>query len=268
MIKLKQLLEKTDQSHSDFLQNLVGNILLGANPKIAQLQGFNSTEPDTKWEKELSKSLENWVGLSTDKLANFLKNNKDILRKLAQKYPELLQPPTNQVAYRGSAISLSELKKLFITNGAIEVREIKEAYSANYTSLDFFIFSNVKYTPNRPAQSWTVSKRIAMGFEGILSWGKGYPIIYETIVDDDFIFNPLLLKTIFKKNEQETVRIGGALTVQAMVSTDLFLNALSDEQLFVHEIPAAKPFFSKQKKLSKSQYVKAAAQYVESIRVA
>lgn len=263
MIKLKDILT---EELSPQLKSLVGNILLGADSKIAQLQGSNTTEPDTKWEKELHKALDNWVGLPTDKLATFLKQNQNILNKLAIEYPELLQPPMNESAYRGTSMSMESLKKIFIASNKTKVEEIKDGYAANYTSIDFFVIPNVEYNPNRNAQSWTISRKIAMTFEGRHSWTKGFSAIYKTTVDDNFLFNPVLLKTIFKKNEQETIRIGGALKVEAIISTDLFLERLSPDKSFVHEIPSAKPFFQGLKKHSDSKYVRATNDYIDSLR--
>lgn len=236
---LRQLKEKLTPD----LQKKVGNVLFGDDEAASKLQGvkipkgFYSAEINTAWEDNLYKKINNWLDISNDALANYLKKNKGLLDQLAKEFPELLQPPIGQIAYRGTSIKLDSLEQAFRKKKFSIVRIAKR---------EVFHFRNLEYSPNRPAQSWTVDPKVAFRFEGISEVGdvKYVPTVYVTKVNKDFIFSPDLLNALYE-GEHETVRVAGKGTFEAFVDTSAILNTwrLEPKENFIHRLPSAKPYF-------------------------
>ena len=239
LTELKLLQEKLPAD----LQKKVGNVLFGDNEDVAKLQGvktpkgFDSPETNTPWEDDLYDSIRGWVDSSDNVLAKYFKKNKALLDQLAKEFPELLQPPIGQIAYRGTAIKIDSLEQAFrkkkFTIVKIKGREV-------------FHFKNLDYSPNRDAQSWTVDPKVAFKFEGLADLKRSTQVVYATKVNKDFIFSPQLLDIVFGGKERETVRVAKEGTFEAFVDTSVILNTwrLEPKENFLHRLPSAKPFFA------------------------
>jgi hypothetical protein len=240
---LKELRLLAEKLPTD-LQKKVGNVLFGDNEYISKLQGvkipkgFDSAEINTKWEDDLYEKISKWIKISSNPVASYFAKNKSLLDTLTKEFPQVLQPPIGEMAYRGTSIKIDSLEQAFrkkkFTIVKIKGREV-------------FHFKNLTYTPNRPAQSWTTSPKVAFKFEGIASIRdvKYVQVVYATKVNRDFIFSPELMNIIFEMNENETVRVAGPGTFEAFVDTSVILNTwkLDPEENFIHRLPSAKPYF-------------------------
>jgi len=227
------------------LQNKVGNVFLGGNADIAKLQGvktpkgFDYPEKNTAWEDALQNDIEAWLEVSSPRVAKYFKKNKALLDQLAKEFPQALLPPIGQTAYRGTSIKLDSLEQAF---------RKKQFKVVRLAGREVFHFKNLDYSPNRPAQSWTINPRVAFKFKGIGSIRdvKYVPVVYATKVNKDFIFNPNLMNILFgAAKEDETVRVAEQGTFEAFVNSSAILNTweLEPEENFIHRLPSAKPYF-------------------------
>ena len=166
------------------LQNKVGNVFLGGNADIAKLQGvktpkgFDYPEKNTAWEDALQNDIEAWLEVSSPRVAKYFKKNKALLDQLAKEFPQALLPPIGQTAYRGTSIKLDSLEQAF---------RKKQFKVVRLAGREVFHFKNLDYSPNRPAQSWTINPRVAFKFEGRPGTSNVVPVVYATKVNKDFI---------------------------------------------------------------------------------
>ena len=225
------------------LQNKVGNVFLGGNADIAKLQGvktpkgFDYPEKNTAWEDALQNDIEAWLEVSSPRVAKYFKKNKALLGQLAKEFPQALLPPIGQTAYRGTSIKLDSLEQAF---------RKKQFKVVRLAGREVFHFKNLDYSPNRPAQSWTINPRVAFKFEGRPGTSNVVPVVYATKVNKDFIFNPNLMNILFGQiKEDETVRVAEQGTFEAFVNSSAILNTweLEPEENFIHRLPSAKPYF-------------------------
>lgn len=225
------------------LQNKVGNVFLGGNADIAKLQGvktpkgFDYPEKNTAWEDALQNDIEAWLEVSSPRVAKYFKKNKALLDQLAKEFPQALLPPIGQTAYRGTSIKLDSLEQAF---------RKKQFKVVRLAGREVFHFKNLDYSPNRPAQSWTINPRVAFKFEGRPGTSNVVPVVYATKVNKDFIFNPNLMNILFGQiKEDETVRVAEQGTFEAFVDSSAILNTweLEPEENFIHRLPSAKPYF-------------------------
>ena len=225
------------------LQNKVGNVFLGGNADIAKLQGvktpkgFDYPEKNTAWEDALQNDIEAWLEVSSPRVAKYFKKNKALLDQLAKEFPQALLPPIGQTAYRGTSIKLDSLEQAF---------RKKQFKVIRLAGREVFHFKNLDYSPNRPAQSWTINPRVAFKFEGRPGTSNVVPVVYATKVNKDFIFNPNLMNILFgAAKEDETVRVAEQGTFEAFVNSSAILNTweLEPEENFIHRLPSAKPYF-------------------------
>ena len=225
------------------LQNKVGNVFLGGNADIAKLQGvktpkgFDYPEKNTAWEDALQNNIEKWLDTSDARVAKYFKKNKALLDQLAKEFPQALLPPIGQTAYRGTSIKLDSLEQAF---------RKKQFKVVRLAGREVFHFKNLDYSPNRPAQSWTINPRVAFKFEGRPGTSNVVPVVYATKVNKDFIFNPNLMNILFGQiKEDETVRVAEQGTFEAFVNSSAILNTweLEPEENFIHRLPSAKPYF-------------------------
>lgn len=225
------------------LQNKVGNVFLGGNADIAKLQGvktpkgFDYPEKNTAWEDALQNDIEAWLEVSSPRVAKYFKKNKALLDQLAKEFPQALLPPIGQTAYRGTSIKLDSLEQAF---------RKKQFKVVRLAGREVFHFKNLDYSPNRPAQSWTINPRVAFKFEGRPGTSNVVPVVYATKVNKDFIFNPNLMNILFGQiKEDETVRVAEQGTFEAFVNSSAILNTweLEPEENFIHRLPSAKPYF-------------------------
>ena len=225
------------------LQNKVGNVFLGGNADIAKLQGvktpkgFDYPEKNTAWEDALQNDIEAWLEVSSPRVAKYFKKNKALLGQLAKEFPQALLPPIGQTAYRGTSIKLDSLEQAF---------RKKQFKVVRLAGREVFHFKNLDYSPNRPAQSWTINPRVAFKFEGRPGTSNVVPVVYATKVNKDFIFNPNLMNILFGQiKEDETVRVAEQGTFEAFVDSSAILNTweLEPKENFIHRLPSAKPYF-------------------------
>lgn len=225
------------------LQNKVGNVFLGGNADIAKLQGvktpkgFDYPEKNTAWEDALQNNIEKWLDTSDARVAKYFKKNKALLDQLAKEFPQALLPPIGQTAYRGTSIKLDSLEQAF---------RKKQFKVVRLAGREVFHFKNLDYSPNRPAQSWTINPRVAFKFEGRPGTSNVVPVVYATKVNKDFIFNPNLMNILFGQiKEDETVRVAEQGTFEAFVNSSAILNTweLEPKENFIHRLPSAKPYF-------------------------
>lgn len=266
---LKEIYQLQEKLPAD-LQKKVGNVFLGGDTKIAKAQGANATEPNTEWEEDLSWKLNQWVNSSEDETAEYFRNNKSLLNKLAKEFPTLLQPPIGETVYRGTSITKASLESAFRKKKFTVVR---------IGGREVFHFKNLQYSPNREAQSWTLNPKKAFSFQGRSGERRSdhVAVVYATKVNKDFIFNPLLLKIIFYLDEKETIRIAGKGTFEAFVDSSVIINPwnLEPQDNFIHKLKDAQPYFnamvnaynklvdSEHKRLGAGSYPKAT--YIEDI---
>lgn len=229
------------------LQKKVGNVLFGDKAWSAKIQGAKVNvktdkglvaEPNTKWESELYNKIRGWTFSSSDVLAKYFKKNKALLDTLAQEFPKLLQPPIGKKVYRGTSIKISSLINAFKT---------KDFDVVKVAGKEYFHFKNLKYSPMRDSQSWTVNYDAAFKFSGKSDAETQVQVIYTTIADESFIFSPTLLNNIFGGDEQETIRVAKSGTFEAYVNVNKIttIDYLETENFFIHKIPSAAPFFEK-----------------------
>ena len=227
------------------LQKKVGNVLFGGNWKLAKAQGIKRippdgvVEPNTDWENTLQNNIEAWLEVSSPRVAKYFEKNKALLNQLAKEFPQVLLPPIGQTAYRGTSIKLDSLEQAF---------RKKKFKVIRLAGREVFHFKNLDYSPNRPAQSWTINPRVAFKFEGMASIRdvKYVRVVYATKVNKDFIFNPNLMNMLFGPGEEdETVRIAEQGTFEAFVDSSAILNTweLEPKENFIHRLPSAKPYF-------------------------
>lgn len=238
----EQIIQLLKEKLSPDLQKKVGNVLFGSNKDIAKLQKVKPPkdgsvpELDTKWEKELLRNIRFWTMKSTDPIAVFFRNNKELLKTLAKEFPLALQPPIGTQVFRGTSIKTDSLKNAFI----------KKQYKVlKVGGREVFHFKNLEYNPARDSQSWTTNPKVAFKFNGNADYTSTIHVVYSTKVDKDFLFNPELMDIVFNGKESETVRIEKKGTFEAFVDSGVFLTSWKLEPIdsFIHKLTKAKPFF-------------------------
>ncbi len=242
MISLKQILlefEKLDEKLPPDLRQKVGNVFFGSDPNMQKIQKAKP-EDDTRWEDDLYRKLIYWINSPNGVLANYFRQNKDLISKLAKEFPALLMPPIGDLAYRGTRIKIDSLERAFRT---------KKFEVAKIAGREVFHFKKLAYNPTRDSQSWSVNPKVAFGFTGHTA-KKDVAVVYVTKVNKDFIFNPVLLNTLWKNQggagkEDEIIRIAEEGTFEAFVDTSVLHNSwdLRFTENFIHRLPSAKPYF-------------------------
>jgi len=232
--EVEQLFEKSPKA----VYSKVGDVLFGEHPPTVLLQKapLNPIELNTNWEDDLYWNIQQWVGTSETKTANFFAKNKELLKTLAKEFPAVLRPPIGKKVYRGTSIKVDSLKNAFL----------KKQYDiVKIGGREVFHFKNLKYKPARKSQSWTVDPKVAFKFEGRRDNQKSVHVVYTTTVNDDFIFSPKLMNVVFSTPESETIRIGSEGTFEAFVDSYVFKAAwhFLPKYNFIHKLSKAKPFF-------------------------
>ncbi len=250
--EVRQLFEKLPAD----LEKKVGNVLFGENPDIAKLQNAPSkpAELDTSWEDNLYSKLKDWVSSSDSITANYFAKNKELLQTLAKEFPAALRPPIGKMAYRGTSIKTDSLRFAFM----------KKQYTiVKVGGREVFRFKNLKYSPIRNSQSWTIDPKVAFKFEGNANNEDSVRVVYATKINNDFIFSPELLKIIFggASSEEEAIRVGNEGTFEAYVDSEVFLNTwrFEPKDNFVHKLAKAassfKPMVDKYNKLAAKEKI-------------
>ena len=222
------------------IQKKVGNVLFGDDPDLTKLQKApeEPVEPDTPWEGKMYVVINNWLSSSDSSTAKYFAKNKELLQTLAKEFPRVLQPPIGKMVYRGTSIKTDSLRFAFM----------KKQYTiVKVGGREVFRFKNLKYSPIRNSQSWTIDPKVAFKFEGNANNEDSVRVVYATKINKDFIFTPELLRIIFDgpTSEEETIRVGGEGTFEAYVDSQVFLNTWKFEPKdnFVHKLTKAAPFF-------------------------
>ena len=227
MIKLKELLK---EELPPKVKNLVGNVLLGGRDAIAKLQK-KKRETNTYWENDLEDALENWVSDSTDELADHFTKNKKVYDQLIDEFPAVMEAPQGKVVYRGTLIKLDTLEN------ALETRPFKVVNITTRTKKRTYLkYSKLPYSPNRPAQSWTMSAAIAMNFGSVSM--NSIQVIYKTKTDDSFIFNPKVLRLLATFDEKEVVRVAGDGEFEALIDAKFLA-----QRRLLHKVKRFKAYF-------------------------
>ena len=241
MKSVSQILKEVRALHEKLpaaLQKKVGDVLFGELPPAVLLQKapLNPIEINQPWEDDLYWQINQWVGSSETKTANYFAKNKELLKTLAKEFPTLLQPPIGKMAYRGTSIKTDSLRLAFM----------KKQYTiVKVGGRQVFRFKNLKYSPTRNSQSWTIDPKKAFKFEGNANNEDSVRVVYATKINNDFIFSPQLMNIIFKHEESEVIRVGSEGTFEAYVDSEVFLNTWKFEPKdnFVHKLTKAAPFF-------------------------
>lgn len=244
-------LNKLQEALPAAVKKKIGKILFGDNyatnvadkqvGNLKKLQGLPASvtnEPNTKWEFDLLKDIEDWVDKPNNKIAaDFIKSRSD-LSALAKEYPELIQAPVGKKAYRGSKIKVKSIVKALKA-----ATDIKSVY---LKSNQVIKFTNFPYSPLRNAQSWTTNIEVALEFayNGYEYGLNSVRVVYQTVVDDkNWLFNPKLMNIVFSADggakEDETIRVAGAGTFTTYILTESLIS-----KKILHLIPSAKPFFA------------------------
>ena len=241
MKSVSQILKEVRALHEKLpaaLQKKVGDVLFGELPPAVLLQKapLNPIEINQPWEDDLYWQINQWVGSSETKTANYFAKNKELLKTLAKEFPTLLQPPIGKMAYRGTSIKTDSLRLAFM----------KKQYTiVKVGGRQVFRFKNLKYSPTRNSQSWTIDPKKAFKFEGNANNEDSVRVVYATKINNDFIFSPQLMNIIFKHEESEVIRVDSEGTFEAYVDSEVFLNTWKFEPKdnFVHKLTKAAPFF-------------------------
>jgi hypothetical protein len=204
IIRMREMLNLNEKAIPQTIQKNVGNVLFGSNPKIADIQQ-KEPEENTPLETQLLKNLKGWTQSSTDSSASKVISTLDDLLKLKKYFPEVLNPPYSETAYRGTSINIRELNRWIKENPSFDV-----IGGGNYLK-----FRNpYPYRPRRDVSSWTTSMYYSTSFRGreFEDFKTNVGVVFETKIDDTFIMNPSVMNIIFKHTqgdlgyEQEAVR--------------------------------------------------------------
>ena len=226
MIKLKSLL--LEKLPAD-LKKDVGNVLFGQTPDVAALQK-RDMEPNTKWENSVFEKIQSWTDESDKSTADFFLKNKDKFEILRKEFPEIIDPPVNESAYRGTTLEVATLRKALPTLAAPKFDSFGDGY---------FVVENIIYKPHLPAQSWSTNKYAARDFGNPDSPTDLVQVIYKTKVNNEFVFNPEFMNIVYGMKEDEVVRVGNEGKFTALINAKNLNYTLS-----THLFKQAKPFFN------------------------
>jgi hypothetical protein len=210
ILRMRKILGLTEVTIPKSVQQKVGNVLFGSNPKIASIQN-KKPEDNTPLETNILKSLKNWTHTSTDQSASKVISTVSDLLTLKKYFPEVLNPPYGELAYRGESIALPVLFNWLKQNTDHE--NLGDGTLIRFKTL-------YPYKPYRDVTSWSTSLFYATGFTGKANDAAiNVPVIFQTKIDDTFIMNPKVMNIIYKssingddetiKDEDEVIKING-----------------------------------------------------------
>lgn len=194
MIKLFEL------SPAD-IKKKYGNVLFGSRPGLAALQN-KEYEKDTKTEEKLYNILSMWFMFASSTSSAGIEASLNDLLTLKDYFPTILRPPYGKPAYRGTSISLDDLKSFL---------ELNKDKIKKLTEYLYIIDIPYPYQPKRKTSSWSTDIDSASSFEGRGVFGS-IPVIFTTKIDDSFIMNPnasdemLSDSGSFDNDEQEIIK--------------------------------------------------------------
>ena len=169
---------------------------------------------------EFYDKMENWKSESDKPTANYLLKNKAIFDKGKKLHPDIFKPniPSGKSVYRGLR-EVSPKIKSFIKQSDWKLWE-RTDFKAGSGEKDYWYVYNGKftYTPNKPAQSWTLTPNTIM---------KNFYDSEESVIlfkplDNEFYFSiPFLdwLTDNHFKGENEVIRIGEAANDVKIIAT-------------------------------------------------
>lgn len=194
--QIKSIINLNEVELPKSIQKSVGNVLLGANPKIAKLQN-KPLEKDTPKEIEIINNLKNWTAGSTDSTEKAMISTVADLQVLRQYFPEILNPPYGKKAYRGTSLKLKEIMNF-----------IKKYPKYDVIEYDMIRFKQpYPYVSKREVNSWSTTPFFASSFQGkSFESADNVPVVFETKIDDTFIINPIVMNIIFKTAANEFSR--------------------------------------------------------------
>jgi hypothetical protein len=194
MIKLFEL------SPAD-IKKKYGDVLFGSRPGLATLQN-KEYEKDTKTEEKLYDILSKWFMFASSTSSAGVEASLNDLLALKNYFPTILRPPYGKPAYRGTSISLDDLKSFL---------ELNKDKIKKLTEYLYIIDTPYPYQPKRKISSWSTDIDSAGSFEGRGVFGS-VPVIFTTKTDDSFIMNPnasdemLSDSGSFDNEEQEIIK--------------------------------------------------------------
>ena len=172
-------------------------------------------ESDTNIERETFVNIRNFISSPGPHSRSDVYVALERLKKYKDIYPDDLKPDA-RVAYRGTSIEKSKLRKLC------------NNYRHSYTYEDEAEYHQIpfKYKPQSMVQSWTTKIEVARKFMNENN-GK-IPIIVMARVDDDFILSSSLTnditQTIFGYNEEyEIIRVSKKPIKATLLVEDEFI---------------------------------------------
>lgn len=151
-------------------------------------------EKNTKDEQIIANYLEDWIDNSTLDAANALKSYESVLKQAKQKFPNIFKP-SGKTAYRGTLYNNDKIFNWFKKNQKNKTLITKNISGETWYTCD----SKFLFKANKPIQSWTPDFDVALSFARLDNYNESLsPIILSTVIDDDFIFNPLFMDAIYQ----------------------------------------------------------------------
>lgn len=144
-------------------------------------------------DKNLIDAITQWIDQKTppaksDKIADFLNKNHDMIKSLMKKNPDVYQSPIGETCYRGLE-RVSNMKQVI---DLVKKGKFKKVSAPGYDGMITAIkIENYDYKPRRLAQSWSIDPDIPWKF-------SDSGIILETKIDGEFIMNPTYTSDINK----------------------------------------------------------------------
>lgn len=203
-----------------------GNALFAEEPSIARLQG-KKREDNTNAEEKAYRDITDFIGdmpTRVDK-ARILKQIP-FYKKIQSKVPSILKPDRGLV-YRGSMISLSTIKKVF-KNRRIFINSFT---SVKIQGKECFKYKKpYVYKPKSNLTSWSYKMSVAMQFGE--TYENKYQIVYQTAVNDDFIFNDDFMNSIDNfalgnSKEYETLSFAKSHKCSLLIPSESFVEILN-----------------------------------------
>lgn len=162
--------------------------------RLPRPKGGWPEEKNTKDEQAIAYYLEKWIDGSSLSTANTLKKYESILKQAKQKFPGIFKAE-GKVAYRGTLYDNNKIFNWFKKNQKNKTLITKNISEENWYTCD----SKFLFKANKPIQSWTPDFDVALSFASLDNFNKSLsPIILSTVIDDDFIFNPLFMDAVYQ----------------------------------------------------------------------
>lgn len=143
--------------------------------------------------------LSYWKSDSTNSTAAYIVASAPLFVEMSKTLPHVNPSTEYTKAYRGTDVPENKLIRFINANN-----DPKDWKLVNISGTQYYAYQGPKknqfvYTPHRPAQSWTVSDKVAVGF--------GTNMLAAPL-DKTFFFDPAFLSQFGFPREKETIHIG------------------------------------------------------------